>query len=91
MHRRQLLRLAATTAGSFGGVSLLGLAGWQMYLRRLATEYQFFGLTCADVRDLMPDYRLGRLDAKRSGILVQHVRRCPQCAQFRDELRADVS
>jgi hypothetical protein len=91
LHRRQLLRLAVMTGGTCAGVSALGFLIWEQYLRRLETEYQFFGLTCADVRELLPEYRSGRLDAQRSQILEKHVRRCPQCAHFRTELRDRVS
>jgi hypothetical protein len=91
MHRRQLLKLAAKTAGATGCAAIIGFGGWTAYLRRLETEYQFYGLTCADVRDLMPDYRAGKLDATRSGVLERHVRRCPQCARFREELRTEVT
>lgn len=87
MHRRRMLTLAATTVASAGCVAAAGFLGFQAYLQRLDKEYQFNGLTCADVRELMPEYRERTLDPVRSDHLEEHVRRCPQCARFRTELR----
>lgn len=87
MQRRRMLFVAASTAGTTACVAAAGFFGWNLYLQRLETEYQFNGLTCADVRDLMPMYRAQKLDAIRTDHLEKHVRRCPQCARFREELR----
>ncbi|HEY4262105.1 MAG TPA: zf-HC2 domain-containing protein [Schlesneria sp.] len=88
IHRRQMLLLAGKTIASAGGVALLGAGGWWAYLRQLETNYQYYGMTCSDVRELLPAYRAGRLDSARSEILAKHVRRCSQCAEFRGELRS---
>ncbi len=86
MHRRRMLTIAATTVASAGCVAAAGFLGFQAYLQRLDKEYQFNGLTCADVRELMPAYRDRTLDPVRTDHLEKHVRRCPQCARFREEL-----
>ncbi len=91
IHRRRMFTIAATTAGSFAGVAATGWLGWTAYMHRLETEYQFHGLTCADVRELLPAYRSHQLDARRSELLEKHVQRCPQCQRFRAELHPAVS
>jgi hypothetical protein len=91
LQRRRLLIVTATTAGTAGATAILGAIGWNAYLQRLGTEYQHFGLTCSDVRELLPDYKANRLDAQRAALLEQHVRRCSNCIQFLGELRDHVS
>ena len=87
MHRRQLLVLAAKTAAATGGVAVVGFAAWFEILRRQEFDQQYFGLACSDVRKLILTYRAGQLEAQRSKVLEQHVRRCSRCAEFRPQLR----
>lgn len=87
IHRRQMLILAAKTVGTAGCVAAIGLGGWMEYLRRMEFDYQYYGMTCSDVRELLPAYRDGSLDAKRSEVLEKHVRKCSTCAEFRAQLR----
>lgn len=90
LQRRRLLLFAATTTGTTVAASAIGLLGWNAYLQELGTEYQHFGLTCSDVRELLPDYKANRLDAKRSDLLEKHVRKCSNCNQFLNQLRQTV-
>jgi hypothetical protein len=87
VHRRQLLILAAKTVGATGCVVAAGLGGWMEYLRRQEISYQYKGMTCSDVRELLPSYLNGRLDAKRSEVLEKHVLKCSTCANLRSKLR----
>lgn len=87
IHRRQMLALAAKTAGVVGGIAAIGLGGWMEYLRRMQVDYQYYGMTCSDIRELLPAYRDGRLDAARSDVLEKHVRKCSTCAELRAQLR----
>jgi len=87
VQRRHFLQLAGRTTGIAGCVVAVGAAGWWEYLRRLENAGQLAGLTCSDVNHLMPEYTAGRLDAKRSQLLEEHVRRCSVCANFRPRLR----
>jgi hypothetical protein len=90
MKRRRLLLVAAAAAGTTGVAALGSFIGWNAYLQRLGTEYQHFGLTCSDVREMLPDYRAQLLDARRSELLEMHVRRCSNCKRFLGELREQV-
>jgi hypothetical protein len=82
----QLLRLALKTGAialvvigiSFG--SWMGNVWWQQ------RGFQLNGLTCADVRELLPAYRKGTLDERRREMLRGHVARCSICAEFRAEV-----
>lgn len=87
LQRRRLLIVAAVTTGTAGVAALAGAIGWNAYLQQLGTEYQHFGLTCSDVRELLPDYKANQLDTKRSELLEMHVRRCSNCKQFLGQLR----
>jgi anti-sigma factor RsiW len=48
-------------------------------------------MTCplqTEETDLLLDYSAGRLDARRTAILAQHMENCPECASFRLEQKA---
>lgn len=87
LQRRRLL-IAAAAAGTTGAAALGGVFAWSAYLNQLANEYQHFGLTCSDVRELLPDYKANRLDARRSDLLEKHVRKCSNCKELLGELRS---
>jgi len=63
-------------------------SGWYVYLQTAQPEYQYYGLTCSDVRELLPRLEAGKLDERRAELLIAHVRRCPTCADLRDRLPA---
>ena len=90
MHRRQLLQLAVKAGGASVCVAAVGLGSWWVWLQRAESDYQLAGLTCSDVRELMPAYRVRRLDLRRSQLLERHVRKCSNCAALRSELRAQT-
>jgi hypothetical protein len=89
--QRQLVGLAVKTAAiglllfgvTFGG--WLGNAWWQQ------RGFRFNGLTCGEVRELLPAYRAGKLDERRSAMLRGHVARCTNCAEFRPEVLGQTS
>jgi hypothetical protein len=87
IHRRQLLILSAQTAGAVSCIAAIGLGGWMEYLRRMEVGHQYYGMTCSDVRELLPAYLDGRLDTTRSEVLEKHVRKCSTCAGLRAQLR----
>ncbi len=89
--RRRLLRLAAQTVSAVAVLAIVGFGGFFWRLRRQMQEYQFFGMTCSDVRELLPDYLAGKLDEKRAEVLERHVSRCPNCAGFRPQMRHEVT
>lgn len=89
MQRRQLLLLAARTGGGAACMAAAGFGGWFLYMQQLELSRQLAGVTCADVRELMPVYRLKKLDKQRSKLLEEHVRRCWNCAKFHSELRSE--
>jgi len=48
-------------------------------------------MTCplqTEETDLLLDYSAGRLDARETAVLAQHMESCPACASFRKEQKA---
>ena len=91
IHRRRFLLTAAKTVGVTGCVAAIGFGGWLEYLRRLEGDYQLAGMTCSEVRELLPAYAAGRLVAARSEVLEKHVRKCENCAKLRPQLRPQTA
>ncbi len=87
--RRRLLKLAIRTTVAVTAVAMLSFTAWFGHLYWGQREYQYYGMTCADVRELLPAYQSGRLDARRSDVLVRHVIRCSNCAELRPQLRSE--
>lgn len=87
--QRHLLQLATRTTAAVTAVALLSFTAWYGQLHWGQQQYQYYGLTCADVRELLPAYHSGRLDSRRLGVLVLHVKRCSTCAELRPLLRSE--
>lgn len=86
--RVALAMLAMKTAAMFLVVAGGTLGTWWGYVQYGVREYQFNGLTCADVRKLLPELQAGQLNPRLEGMLRKHVARCSNCQPLGKELPA---
>lgn len=80
--RQRRAVLKAVVAAAAGSVALGG-AGW--YWFRPPRDYEYAGITCTRVAELVPVYRAGTLPADLRRQVDLHVAECPHCRpRFRD-------
>ena len=83
--------LAMKSAMSFLILAGTMFGAWWGYVQYNVREYQLDGLTCADVRKLLPELTAGRLNARLEAMLRKHVARCPMCQPLGGELPREVA
>ena len=86
--RMALGMLAVKTTAIFLVVAGTTFGSWWGFVQYSVREYQFSGLTCADVRELMPKLKAGRLSTRLEEMLRKHVARCPTCHPLGEQLPA---
>jgi len=84
--RARLGALAGKTVALSTTLALVVVAGFWGYARYTGREYQLNGVTCSDVRALLPRLIAGRLDARLEGMVRRHVGSCPQCQPLAPQL-----
>jgi|SoiMetStandDraft_2_1073263.scaffolds.fasta_scaffold560479_1 Putative zinc-finger len=83
--RRLFLRAAVTTAaGVFVTGGVLGL--WRAFSR--PGEYDYGGITCAEVVRLLDDYAAKKLPPADQDRVREHLARCPKCRPLSDRIRS---
>jgi predicted anti-sigma-YlaC factor YlaD len=48
-------------------------------------------LSCSEIVEMVTDYLEGDLDAPTAAVLDEHLRLCPGCARYVDQIRETVS
>ena len=74
--RRSTRRILASTAIVAVGIAVVGISVSRGPFRR---DYRFGGITCTQVRRLMPAYEEGQLDPDVRQQIATHLTECPEC------------
>ena len=78
-HRAQSRRHVLLKLASMSGVALLLAAVGLVLVRNDASEPNFGGITCSEVRRQAADYRAGHLNADLSSKISIHLEQCAEC------------
>jgi hypothetical protein len=56
-----------------------------------AGSYQFAGISCDEVRPLLPALMANRLDPVKAAQIRQHIMECPECGRLMKEMQSTLS
>lgn len=87
--RRRLVDRAAVTAATVLLLVVAGVAVISFISNSIGESTPHFGgIACAEVRDLLPQYAAGSLDAETAAKVDTHLEECPHCRPLWEEMRS---